>query len=54
VLYPPGTIFDKDIMVADEGGLQGVAAEGRPIGVCLEPALYVHARGGVDKHSLTC
>lgn len=53
VLYPPGTIFDQDTMVADEGGLQGDAAEGRPISVCLEPALYVHARDGVYEYSLT-
>lgn len=52
VLYPPGTTFDKNTIIADEGGLHGeAAANGRVISVCLEPALYVHARR--DLHKLT-
>lgn len=51
VLYPPGTTFDKDTMIADEGGLHGEAASGRAVSLCLEPALFVHARYDLQEFS---
>jgi hypothetical protein len=36
---------------SDEEGLQGDAAEGRTISLCLEPALFVHPRAELHEDS---
>ena len=49
VLYPPGTPFNTETMVAGnrEGELQGNSAEGRAIRLCLEAALFLHDRADI-------
>ncbi|KIM93110.1 hypothetical protein OIDMADRAFT_61897 [Oidiodendron maius Zn] len=49
IIYPPGTLFDKNTMRLDwADSMQGSAPQGRKIALCIEPAIFIRQREAID------